>query len=186
MNKSVAIWSTVGVVLLIAIIITILCVGYSNSEIRLVEQANAQQKANEAVKDKTWKVVKQKAGVLDKYSKDFMKAFNGIMSERYQGESSGAPMFKWIQEHQPNYSVELYKDLADAIEANQTEFLNVQKRLIDIKREHMVLLRTFPSKLIVGSRDTLEIIIVTSTTTKKVFETGVDDDVDLFDGDPDK
>ena len=186
MNKSIAVWSTVGVIVFFGIIVFMIGIGYSNSEIELRAQSEAQQKANEAVKDKTWKVVKQKAGVLDKYAGDFQKAFNGIMAERYQGETQGAPMFKWIQEHQPNYSVELYKDLADAIEANQTEFLNVQKRLIDIKREHMVLLKTFPSKLVVGGRDTLEIIIVTSTTTKKVFETGVDDDVELFDDDPNK
>jgi len=184
--SSIAILSTLGATVLIFIICVMIGVGYSNSEIEIRNQSEAQQKANEAVKDKTWKVVKQKAGILDKYATDFQKAFGGIMAERYQGEASGAPMFKWIKEHNPEYSTEMYKDLSDAVEANQTEFLNVQKRLIDIKREHMNLLKKFPSKLVVGNRDTLIIVIVTSTTTKKVFETGIDDDVDLFDGDPNK
>ncbi len=182
----IAILSTFGGLLIVGAIVVLVGVGISNDEIDLREQCNAQQEANKAVKDKTWKVVKQKAGILDKYATDFQKAFGGIMSERYQGETQGAPMFKWIKEHNPEYSTEMYKDLADAVEANQTEFLNVQKRLIDIKREHMNILKKWPSKMVVGDRDTLEIIIVTSSTTKKVFETGEDNDVDLFDGDPNK
>jgi len=182
----IAILSTLGGLVVIAIICIMAGVGISNEEIELRTQCEAQQEANKAVKDKTWRVVKQKAGILNKYAKDFQKVFNGIMGQRYQGETKGAPMFKWIQEKNPEYSVEMYKDLSDAVEANQNEFLNVKKRLIDIKREHMALLKKWPSKMIVGDRDTLEIIIVTSSTTKKVFETGEDNDVDLFDGNPDK
>ena len=74
----------------------------------------------------------------------------------------------------------MQKDLGDSIEANRAEFARVQSRLIDIKREHDVLRKRFPSKLIVGSRPELEINIVTSTKTQKVFETKIDDDVDLF------
>lgn len=182
MNKRTAIWLTIaGVLILSGFISAIIGIGWSNEEIKLRNRYEAQLDVNKAVKDKTWKVIKQKAGILDKYADDFKEAFNGIMSERYQGEITGAPMFKWIQEHQPNFSVEMYKDLADAIESNQAEFMEVQKVLRSIKQEHDNLIKTFPSKLVVGGRKSLEAIIITSTKTKKVFETGVDDDVELFD-----
>lgn len=182
MSKRAAIWLTVIVaVLVFGGITTIIGIGWSNEEIKLRNKYEAQLDVNKAVKDKTWKVVKQKAGVLEKYADDFKEAFNSIMSERYQGEVAGAPMFKWIKEHQPDFSVEMYMDLSDAIESNQAEFLEVQKVLRSVKQEHDDLILTFPSKIIVGKRKPLKAIVITSTKTKKIFETGVDDDIELFD-----
>ena len=68
MNKTIAILSSIGAVIFIGVIIFFIAVGYSNMEIDIRTQCDAQQQANQAVKDKTWKVVKQKAGVVDKYA----------------------------------------------------------------------------------------------------------------------
>ena len=102
------------------------------------------------------------------------------MSGRYAGDAKQSPMFKWIQEQNPNFSVELYKNLDDAIEGQREEFAMVQKRLIDIKREHQLLRQKFPSSLFVGGRPELEIQIVTSTKTEETFKSGKEDSVNLF------
>lgn len=154
-------------------------IGISNEEIELRNQAVAQQKANEATFDKVWKVLKQKAGIMDKQREDFRAVYTGIMNERYQGEANGAPAFKWIKEHNPEFPMDMYKDISNAIESNRATFLRVQKRLIDIKREHDNIRKKFPSSLIVGSRPELDIQIVTSKRTKRTFETGEENEEDL-------
>jgi hypothetical protein len=102
------------------------------------------------------------------------------MNERYQGDAKQAPLFKWIQEQNPQFSEKMFLNLSDAIEAQRGEFAMVQKRLIDIKREHDNLRQKFPGNIIVGSRGEIKIDIVTSTKTEKTFETGKEDQIDLF------
>ncbi len=165
---------------MVALIVVFMAIGWSNQEIELRNQSDAQQKANEVIFDKTWKVIKQKAQITDKYAKDFKDIYVSIMNERYEGDQKNNPMFKWIQEQNPNFSVDMYKDLSDSIEANRAEFARVQNRLVDIKREHDNLRLRFPSKLVVGSRSELDIKIVTSAKTEEVFSKGKDDDVALF------
>jgi hypothetical protein len=155
-------------------------ISYKNDEVGLRNQIIAQQKANENIYDKTWKTISQKAQISDKYKADFKDVYATIMNERYEGEEKGSPLFKFIKEHNPQFSVELYKDLGDAIESNRAEFMIAQNRLIDISREHNNLLGKFPGSWFLSGIQKVEIKIVTSTKTEKAFSTGKDDDVDLF------
>jgi len=176
----IAILVVVGLFVLTGLGIVGWWIGTSNKEIDIRNQATAQQQANTAVFDKVWKTIQQVAGVSDQYASNFKEIYNGIMKERYQGDAKGAPLFKWIQEQNPNFSTDLYAKVSDAVESNRAEFLMVQKRLIDIKREHDNIRLKFPSSIVVGGRPALEIQIVTSTKTEKAFATGKDDDVDLY------
>ena len=178
--KSTVLLVVAGAVLLFSGIVVLMGISTSNHEIGLRNQAAAQQKANEVVYDKVWKVIQQIAGVAEQYKASFKDIYHDIMSERYQGDSKQAPLFKWIQEQQPNFSPEMYLKIDDAIQGERAEFAMVQKRLLDIKREHDNLLQQFPSSLFVGGRTHLDIKIVTSTKTDKTFASQKEDDVDLF------
>lgn len=178
--NNVVVWVTAGVVAVAVGAVTIMGVGFSNQEIELRNQSIAQQDANEVIYDKTWKVVKQKAQIADKYAVEFKEIYSGLMDSRYSADGDKNPAFKWIQEQNPTFSTELYKELGDSISGLRAEFARVQNRLIDIKREHDVLRQKFPSKMFVGKRDELEINIVTSAKTEEVFAAGTEDDVELF------
>lgn len=167
-------------VIIMAIIMGLMAVSYSNREIDLRKQAEAQQKVNEVIYTKVWTVIKQKAQVTDKYASDFKEVYVGIMSGRYDADKGSNPAFKWISEQNPSFSVEMYKSLSDSIEGLRAEFARVQNRLVDIKREHDTLREKFPSNLVVGKRPSLEIQIVTSAQTKEVFATGEENKVDVF------
>jgi len=177
--KKIAVWSTIGALLFFTLIFVFMAIGISNTEKELRNQCVAQQKSNEATFDKVWKVIQQKAGIMNKQRDDFKAVYVSIMSERYQGETSGAPAFKWITENNPQFPMDMYKDVSDAIESNRAEFLRVQKRLIDIKREHDNLRMKFPSSLVVGSRPALEIQVVTSSKTQRIFSSGQENEEDL-------
>jgi len=170
----------IATILIAALVVGLMWVSYSNREIELRQQAEAQQKSNEVIYTKVWTVIKQKAQVTDKFATDFKEIYTGLMSGRYDADKGSNPTFKWISEHNPSFSVEMYKSLADSIEGLRTEFARVQNRLVDIKREHDVLRLSFPSKLFVGSRTELEISIVTSAKTKEVFALEEENDIEVF------
>jgi hypothetical protein len=151
---------------------------YNNSEIRLKHAVTAQQKKNEAVFDNTWKILKQQAGVANQHKEAFRQIYADLMHGRY--DSGGGQMMKWVQEHNPQFDSSLYGRLMTSIEAQRTTFTREQTRLIDLKREHDNLRETIPSSFFVGNRAPVEIIVVTSGQTEHTFETGREDNVDLF------
>lgn len=151
---------------------------YNNQDARLRAQAEAQRGKVEGVYDKMWKVLQQKAQVSNEYKNAFAEIYPQLIEGRYsQGDGS---LMKWIQEANPNFDTSLYKDLMQSIEIQRTEFQKSQERMIDIIREHNVLLTTVPSKWFITNKETIEYTIISSTRSKVVMETGLDDDVKLF------
>jgi hypothetical protein len=174
--------------ILIAIVASLLSLGmiiggmyfsYSNSEIRLAAQVSAQQDANKAQYDTMWKVISQKAQIAEEYKDSFKSIYPAIMEGRY-GNERGGSLMSWIQESNPNFDVSLYKDLMVSVEGQRERFLREQQELIDLNREHDLVIDTFPGSLFVGGRPKITITIVTSGKTDAAFATGQEDDVDLF------
>ena len=87
---------------------------------------------------------------------------------------------KWITESNPTFDVSLYKDLMASIEAERAGFFMEQKRLVDLNNEHRIIRQTFPASIFIGGRSDIAITIVSSDATKKVMETGKENDIDIF------
>lgn len=166
------------IVLIGAVTVLGMYFSYNNQDARLRAQAEAQRGKIEGVHDKMWKVLQQKAQVSNEYKNAFSEIYPALIEGRYsQGDGS---LMKWIQEANPNFDTSLYKDLMQSIEIQRTEFAKVQERMLDIIREHNVLLTTVPSKWFVSNKEQIEYTIISSTRSKTVMTTGLDDDVSLF------
>ncbi len=151
---------------------------YNNTDAKLRAQAEAQRGKIEGVHDKMWKVLQQKAQVSNEYKNAFSEIYPALIEGRYsQGDGS---LMKWIQEANPNFDTSLYKDLMQSIEIQRTEFAKTQERMLDIIREHEVLQTTVPSKWFLKNTEPIEYVVISSTRSKIVMETGLDDDVSLF------
>lgn len=150
-----------------------------NNEISLRKQVEAQQKANEAVFDTVWKTISQQANVKDDYKEDFRKVWEDILKAQNSGDSS----FKvFINRVNPNFDSEIYKKLMNTIEAQRKDFLNNQKKLLDINREHEFTINKFPNKFILqmfGNAQPIEVKIVTSEKTEEAFKTQKEDNIKL-------
>lgn len=163
----------IGVVLLIATYVS-----YSNQEVRLRNDVVARIQARDVVFDKTWKIVKQQAGVTDKYQQSFKEVYASLMGERYaEGE---AQLAKFVNEANPNFESRLFEKLMDSIEGQRNEFAQTEKELIDRNREHTDLLTTFPGSLLLFNRDVIVVKNITSDRTREAARTGVDNDTELF------
>lgn len=152
---------------------------YNNTEISLRAEVEAQKQKVEGMHDKMWKTIQQKAQVSDEYKNAFSEVYPDIMAGRYSGEGDGSLM-KWVTEQNPNFDTALYVDLSQSIELLRTEFQNSQELMIDKAREHEVLCTTYPGIWFIKNAEPIEYVVISSTTTKIVVETGVDDNVDVF------
>ena len=170
----------VGVSLLtLVVLIGSLWASASNKEIKIRSQITAQKEVCEAYYDKLWKVISQKAQVADQYKDDFKEIYPKLIEGRY-GDEKGGALMKWIQESNPTFDISLYKDLNASIEAERAGFFMEQKKLIDLNNEHRIVRNTFPATIFIGSRPDIQITIISSAATKKVVETGEENDVELF------
>ena len=167
-----------SLLLTLGITFLLMYVSANNSEISLRNRAEAQRKKIEVVYDQMWKIISQKAQVTDKYKESFKEIYSGIISGRY--EKGDGSLMKWITESNPNFDITLYTSLIQSIEAERNNFTNAQDVMIDIIREHQNLLQKFPSSVFVGSRKPIEYTIISSTKSKAVMDSGVDDDVKVF------
>lgn len=167
-----------GALIVLGIIIFGMMFSYKNDEVRLKNEFQSQEQKIEAVHDVMWKTIQQKAGVAKEYSAQFDTIYTHIMDARY--DKSDNVVFNWIKESNPEFSQELYRDLSIAIEVQRKQFLNTQERIIDIAREHNTLLETIPSKWFLGGCQRLEYEVISSTRTKDVMSSRMDDDTNVF------
>ena len=152
---------------------------YNNKEIALRAKAEAQVGKIEGVHDKMWKVIQQKAQVTTEYKDAFAEIYPDIISGRYSGEGDGSLM-KWVTESNPNFDISLYTDLMQSIEILRSEFQRNQETMLDLVREHKTLCTTYPGRWFISNTLEIEYTVISSTKSKVVMETGIDDDVKLF------
>jgi len=163
-------------------------VSYSNNEISKRNQIEAQQEVCKANFDKMFKVIAQTAQVSDRFMNEAKEAFKEIyiplMEGRYSNERGGSLM-SWVTESNPQFDMkatgDLYKQLQRVIEANRQEYFLEQKILIDMHRDHKTYIERIPASFFVGSRESVEITIITSEQTEKTYSTGQENNINLFD-----
>ena len=177
-NKTILILGAVGVLILGIIVWFSMSMGYKNDEVKLVNEFESQKSKIEGIHDNMWKVIQQKAGVAKEYSAQFDSIYSHIMDARY--DKNDNVLFNWIKESNPEFSMELYKDLSITIEVQRKAFLNSQTRIIDIVREHNNLLDMVPSGWFLSGRPRLEWDVISSSYSKTVMETKLDDDIEVF------
>ena len=154
-------------------------IGLYNQEITLKNQIVAKQEENKTSFDNMWKKIKQCTNVSDKY-KDGLKEVLTAYTNGRKKESSQLLM-DWTKEAIPTFDSSIYKQLNNIIVSSRDDFTLNQKQLIDLNRQHDVLLDTFPNNIYfkVMGINKININVVTSTKTEKTFEIGKEDEIDL-------
>lgn len=152
-------------------------ISYTNRDAVLHSNVKAQEQVIEANFDKMFKVISQIAQVPSEASKQFREMYVPLIEGRYKGDNN--TFMKWIQEQNPAFDWSLYSKLQTAIEANRQEFFYEQKKLVSLADQDRQLHTTFPGRIFV-SGEPVTIKIISSTVTKEVIESGIEDDIELF------
>ena len=174
----------VGVVLLLGVLLFTyfsMSIGYKNEEVDLRERITSQVSVNKIRFDTQWKLIAQQAQVSEKYKDAFKEIYIGIMTSRYgkDGRQEGG-MMNILQESNPNFDNTMYKKLMETIEEQKLSFEREQKILIALGQQHNILLKKYPGSWFLSDIKPIDIVIITSGKTKNVFETGEDNDTDVF------
>ena len=168
-----------GIVLILSLSVVGWYISVVNKEVSLRNRFEAQEMVIEGFYDKMFKVLKQKAGVTEEYKESFKEIYVPLIEGRYsQGDGT---LMKWVTESNPQFDASLYKDLMSSIEGQRDGFFIEQQKIIDIQRTHKDLTHRLPSSLVVGGVDPLLYTVISSTAAKKVMETRVEDNIELFD-----
>ena len=171
-----------GVAGVVIVAILFWAIGLSNTYNKKLETGKAFQKNSEVVFDNTWKTIQQQAGVTTEYKEGFREIYVELMDARYKNDAGAGQqtLMKWVTEANPQFDASLYKTLMNTIEGSRNAFTMEQKKLIDIDRELKTMKVTFPNSLVLGNKPELGIKLVTSAKTEAAFESGQDNEVDLF------
>lgn len=159
-------------VLGVIIILIIMYFAYNNKEVSLRKESEAQRGNIEAIRDRMFQILREQAGVTNQYRDAFEKIYPEIIAGRYQ---TGGQMMKWIQEANPNFDTSLYKTLMNSIEVQRTSFTSAQTRMLDIINQRAALIESYPSKWFVKVKTPIEYIVISTSDTKRVMATGIDD-----------
>lgn len=169
----------IGTAILLGLVVFLMKVSISNSEIGMRNTAEAQKQVVEAFFDKMWKVISQQAEISQDYKETFKEVYPKIMEGRY-GNENGGTLMKWITESNPTFDVSLYKNLSASVEAERNGFFMEQKKLVDMIKMHKTYREVWPNSMFIGSRKDIEYKIISSSDTKKVMETGEENDIKMF------
>jgi hypothetical protein len=168
---------TIGILLLVVSGL-VLYVSTFNTFKRTKIAYEAQVSVDKAVHDEMKKVVFGQAKVSEKYSADFEKIYVKVMDARYK--DGAGKMMQWITEQNPNFDPSLYKQLMNTIESQRSKFTANQKKMISLHAELESQIATFPGNFLLFNQDLPELKLVTSSDTEKAFETGEDNDKNIF------
>lgn len=166
-----------GIALFLGIVLFFMYANASNTEVKLKNQAIAQEQLCKHNFDNMFKTIAQVAQVSEQYKESFKEIYLPLIEGRYKDENL---LMKWVTESNPNFDTKLYDKLVDVIESKRNGFELEQKKLVSVVQEHTNLLETMPSSWFVGGRPHLQVTYITSGKTKEVYRTGEDNDIDLF------
>lgn len=150
-----------------------------NTHIDLKTQIEAQQKANEANFDTMWKKINQVTQVSDEYKEGLKEILASYTQERKK--ESNQLLMDWTKEAVPTFDSSIYKQINNVIVSARDEFYVNQQLLIDLNREHNLLIQTFPNNIIcwILHIEKININVVTSTKTDETFNTGKEDNINI-------
>ena len=180
-NKAIVILGIASASILVGIMLIASVISTSNREVELRTLIETKQTDNKNQMDLMWKSISQVAQVTDAQKKALIEIFTGYAQAR-SGNNKGGSLANWIHEAVPNVDTSTFNNLQNIITAKRDGFARNQTELLDMNREHKQLLRKFPSGVVLSllGRKEISIVIVTSDRTENAFESGKDNDVNVF------
>lgn len=176
--KKVLIFAGILGVLTLGTIGVSMWVSYENQNVELTQAINAKVKDNQSHYTKMWEILTQQAGVSKEYANDFKEVYPALMTGRY-GAGQGQ-MMNWIKEHNPDFDTSLYSKLMVSIEGQRESFNTTQQQLIDLSRQHNVLINRIPSRWFLGYVESIEVPVLVNKETQEGFQTGLEQEMELF------
>ena len=130
--------------------------------------------------------IREMAQVPDMYADKLKEVVSAAMEGRYGADGSKA-VFQMINEQNPTVDPTMYNRVQQVMEAGRNDFQQAQTKHNDILIAYKKVLTTFPNNIVYGvlgypKLDLSKYQIIIASETRKQFETGTDEKINLKDG----
>jgi hypothetical protein len=154
----------------------------NNSEINI--EGNFKDLQN--VKSSYTMKIREMAQVPEMYAEKLKEVVGAAMEGRYGADGSKA-VFQMITEQNPTVDPTMYNRVQQVMEAGRNDFQQAQTKHNDILIAYKKVLTTFPNNIVYGmlgypKLDLSKYQIIIASETRKQFETGTDEKINLKDG----
>jgi hypothetical protein len=167
-------------ILLLTVVIGGILVSQYNGAATLKNQYEMKVKDNSSEMDNMWKKISQVCQLPEAKKNAFKEIFTSYAQARTPED--GGKMMLWIKESAPNLDLNIYDNAQNIIVSSRDSWTMRQKELVGVAEEFNRRLSVFPGNVVLGmfGFQKIDPKVITSTRTEKAFETGKDDDTDLF------
>ena len=145
-----------------------------DENVHLHSDYTAQNQVIEEVHGNMISTIQNKMHVTTEHADKIKEIFVPIIQGRYsQGDGT---LMKWVQEQNPNFTPEMYKDVSECIEAKRNDFLEAQKVMTAIIQQHNNLRNEFWAHMFwLKNEPELQYTVISPSATKETMKTRVDD-----------
>lgn len=130
--------------------------------------------------------IREMAQVPDMYADKLKEVVSAAISGRYGADGSKA-VFQMITEQNPTVDPSMYNRVQQVMEAGRNDFQNAQSKHNDMLGCYQKTLTTFPNNIVYNilgypKIDLSKYQIIIASETKKQFDSGIDEKINLKDG----
>lgn len=171
-SNSMLLLGILGVIFAFIAIIFFYDVSVKTKEVHLRNLITAKQRDNENELSNLTAKVRQSASVTEAQMASLKDIIVGYATAR--NNTSPGQVVTAVHDSIPNIDTSTFNHLMNIITGSSDAFAQRQTEILDLKREHDDL-RTSPiSGMFVGNVPEIQVVVVTSTSAKDAFATGVD------------
>lgn len=144
----------------LGIIIRILSVHYNRKEIALREEAEAHRKILEGTYDRIWTTIKLRSNITEGYRRSFNRIYPELLDQSLNNEE----FINWILDCDPDFDPDEYMPLLESIAADREKFVNHQRCILSIIKEHRQLVSGKPAKWVIKDTSAINYIPMDTNT----------------------
>ena len=123
----------------------VLSIRYNRQEKLLRDESEAHRRILEGTYDRIWNNIKQRAGIKEKYRRSFNDIYPDLLNQSINNEE----FIDWILECNSDFDPNEYVPLWETIERDRQKFIDHQRRMLSLIKEHRILVSCVPAKWLI-------------------------------------
>ena len=153
-------WIIVIILLLMLFLIPVgiaawvLSIRYNRQEKLLRDESEAHRRILEGTYDRIWNNIKQRAGIKEKYRRSFNDIYPDLLNQSINNEE----FIDWILECNSDFDPNEYVPLWETIERDRQKFIDHQRRMLSLIKEHRILVSGVPAKWLIKDTSAIQYV----------------------------
>ena len=130
----------------------VLSIRYNRQEKLLRDESEAHRRILEGTYDRIWNNIKQRAGIKEKYRRSFNDIYPDLLNQSINNEE----FIDWILECNSDFDPNEYVPLWETIERDRQKFIDHQRRMLSLIKEHRILVSGVPAKWLIKDTSAIQ------------------------------